>query len=74
MLFVCAMVCYIYSFVQFIKMFASMVVDSIAIRVWNTKEYRNGDQRNSRLNKILKHFAKMILGVLAATGFMILTF
>ena len=69
-----AMICYIYSFVQFVKMCGSMLVDSVAIRVWNTKEYRFSDRRMSRVNKCLKHLAKMIVSALLATGFMILTF
>ena len=74
MLFALAMICYIYSFIQFVKMCGSMIADSVAIRVYNTKEYRDSDERGARLSKILKHFAKMLVAVFLATGFMILTF
>lgn len=74
MLFALAMICYIYSFVQFVKMCGSMFVDSVATKVYNTKEYKFSDKRMSRVNKGLKHLAKMIVSVLLATGFMMLTF
>lgn len=74
MLYACAMVCYIYSFVQFVKMCGSMFVDSVAKRVYNTEEYKYGTQRHARFIKIMKHMAKMIVSILLATGFMMLTF
>lgn len=71
-MFAIAMILYIYSGVQFVKMCAFLFTDSVAIRVYD-KPYRDSDPRMARLKRSYKAFGKMLLAVLLATGAMMLT-
>lgn len=68
-----AMICYIYSFVQFVKMCGFLFADSVSIRV-HDRAYRDSKPRFARLKRSYKAFGKMVLALLLATGVMILTF